>query len=85
MSFVDPKRKYRFYRGETLVGMVVVVGSDQPYFCGHIDPTEDFGKIAHLLDRLAESGRQRSLPEVVGDSVQKGREKPTQQGIRVDR
>ena len=71
MSFVDPNRKYRFYRGETLVGTVSIVGTDQPYFCGRIDPAEGFEEIAHLLDRLAQNRRQRSSPEGEGVSVQK--------------
>lgn len=70
MSFVDPN-KYRFYRGQTLVGIVTVVASDQPYFCGRIEPTEGYGEIAPLLDQLALNRQQRSSPDIVGVSAKK--------------
>jgi len=71
MSLVDPKRKYRFYRGDKLVGIVSVVDSDQPYFCGRIEPAEGYDEIAPLLDQLAMNRQQGRSPDIVGVSAEK--------------
>ncbi|MFO1501321.1 MAG: hypothetical protein U1G07_23520 [Verrucomicrobiota bacterium] len=71
MSLVDPQKKYWFYRGGNLVGIVGVVGSDQPFFCGRIEPAEGYGEIAPLLERLAVNRRQRRSPDIVGVSADK--------------
>lgn len=71
MSMTGPDRKYHLYRGETLVGIVTLVDGDQPFFCGRIEPTEGYGEIAPLLDRLASNRRQRLSPDIKGVAAEK--------------
>ena len=71
MSYVDSSRKYQFYRGDTLVGLVTIVDTDQPYFCGRIEPAEGFDDVAALLDRLGSNRRRSRSPDISGVSEEK--------------
>lgn len=51
--------RHLLYRGDRLLGTVTIVGTDQPYFCGHIELAAGCDDIRQLLDELAQNHRNR--------------------------
>lgn len=59
----DPTHRYRFYRGDTLLGTVVHTEDDQPFHIGYIEPAPGFQEVASLFEEMATAGRASDAPE----------------------